>query len=138
MYEKKWILKQIEINSDVSSTFKEVTKEFRNYQENQKRRDDLSFFGFSIAWIFIFLIIKSLKAHCSFTYMVIMENIILLIIMLMSLTKIKNFLRSLSLLIKRNKFFDGTAPNQTKLEIPRVHLQYLQRSSWTSMGWLCS
>ena len=49
MYGKKRILKQIEINPDVSSTIKEVTKEFRNYQENQKRRDDLSFFGFSIA-----------------------------------------------------------------------------------------
>ena len=49
MYGKKRILKQIEINPDVSSTIKEVTKEFRNYQENHKRRDDLSFFGFSIA-----------------------------------------------------------------------------------------
>ena len=46
-------------------------------------------------------------------------------IMLISLSKTKNFSSGLILLIKRNKFFYGTALNQTKLGITRVHLRYL-------------
>ena len=49
MYGKKRILKQIQKNSNVSSIVKEVTKDFTEYQNNQKRRDDIAFFGFSVA-----------------------------------------------------------------------------------------
>ena len=49
MYGKKRTLRQIKKNTYVSSTIKEVTKDFREYQNDETRRDDLTFFGFSIA-----------------------------------------------------------------------------------------
>ena len=49
MYGKKRVLNQVEKFSDVSSVIKGVSKDLVEYQKDQKRRDDLSLFGFSIA-----------------------------------------------------------------------------------------
>ena len=49
MYGKKRLLKQIEKFSDVSSVISGISKDLLEYQKDQKRRDDLSLFGFSIA-----------------------------------------------------------------------------------------
>jgi len=49
MYGKKRIINIISNNSYVEKTIFEITKDFESYQQNSKRRDDLSLFGFSIA-----------------------------------------------------------------------------------------
>ena len=49
MYGKKRIIKQIEGNSDVSQTINSILRDVQIYQHDEKRRDDLSLFGFSIA-----------------------------------------------------------------------------------------
>ena len=49
MYGKKRVRNQIEKFSDVSSVIKGISKDLVEYQKDQKRRDDLSLFGFSIA-----------------------------------------------------------------------------------------
>ena len=49
MYGKKRILNIISKNSKVEKTIFDISKDLESYQQNNKRRDDLSLFGFSIA-----------------------------------------------------------------------------------------
>ena len=49
MYGKKRILKIISETSDVKNSIQHITKDLESYQKSNKRRDDLSLFGFSIA-----------------------------------------------------------------------------------------
>jgi len=49
MYGKKRILNIISKNSEVEKTIFDISKDLESYQQNSKRRDDLSLFGFSIA-----------------------------------------------------------------------------------------
>ena len=49
MYGKKRILKIISETSDVKNSIHDISKDLETYQRSNKRRDDLSLFGFSIA-----------------------------------------------------------------------------------------
>ena len=49
MYGKKRLLKHINHSNTIKNVFENITKDFSDYEKHNKRRDDLSLFGFSIA-----------------------------------------------------------------------------------------
>ena len=49
MYGKKRLLKHINHSNTIKIVFENITKDFSDYEKHNKRRDDLSLFGFSIA-----------------------------------------------------------------------------------------
>ena len=49
MYGKKRLLKLINHSTTVKTVIQNITEDFNDYQKDNKRRDDLSLFGFSIA-----------------------------------------------------------------------------------------
>ena len=49
MYGKKRLLKHISQSTDIKTVIQSITDDFNDYQKDNKRRDDLSLFGFSIS-----------------------------------------------------------------------------------------
>lgn len=47
MYGKKRLLRQIQSSSSVAEAIERIMKDLKSYQADNKRRDDLTLFGFS-------------------------------------------------------------------------------------------
>ena len=50
MYGRKRLLKHINQSTKIKTVIQSITDDFNDYQKDNSRRDDLSLFGFSIAW----------------------------------------------------------------------------------------